>query len=181
MGGANSLLFTTELLYSIVACILLLVASPFNIVPLYLILFLQVLQKAIPLLQLESRADYKRSLASIYTTLCNMLARNSSRLEEATQYCREGVHTNQASFNAHNSLGVVLMHRGENQHAVQAFKKAVALNNTDTTPEFNLALAYLNMGQQGLAVQSLEKVLERDKDHLSARMHLQELRRKNVS
>ena len=140
----------------------------------------QVLQAAIPLLLREEGVTHRDTLASIYTTLCNMVARHSNRLEEATQYCEKAVNTSAGSFNAHNSLGAVLMHRGDNVQAIRAFKKAIALNTTDTTAEFNLALAYISMGQEDLAVQSLEKVLETDMNHSAARTHLQELRRKNI-
>ena len=140
----------------------------------------QVLQAAIPLLLKEEGVRHRDTLGSVYTTLCNMVARDSDRLEEATLYCEKAVNTSARSFNAHNSLGAVLMHRGDNAQAISAFKKAIALNTTDTIAEFNLALAYISTGQEDLAVQSLEKVLETDMNHRAARAHLHELRRKNI-
>lgn len=122
---------------------------------------------------------YRETLASIYTSLCNMMARNS-RLKEATLFCERAVNTSRDSFNAHNSLGAVLMHRGDSKQAIQAFKKAAALNRTSAIAEFNLALAYISTGQEALAVESLERVLETDTNHRPARTQLQELRRKNT-
>ena len=137
---------------------------------------LQVLRAAIPLLKNDSsKSDV---LTSIYNSLCNMISRNTSRLHTATQYCEMAVNLSAESATVHNTLGVVLMHRGENKEAIEAFKKAAALNRTNTMPEYNMALAYTNIGEHNLAIQSLQRVLAADSGHIAAKMQLQELQRR---
>lgn len=82
------------------------------------------------------------------------------------------------SANVHNSLGVVLMHSGENRNAIKSFKKAAALNKTSTMAEFNLALAYISTAEDELAMTTLQRVLAKDPSHVSAMVHLQELQRR---
>lgn len=135
-----------------------------------------MLHAAIPLLKNDSsKSDV---LTSVYNSLCNMIAQNTSRLHMATQYCEMAVNLSAESATVHNTLGVVLMHRGENRDAIKAFKKAAALNRTNTMPEYNMALAYTNMGEHNLAIKSLQRVLAADSSHVAAKMHLQELQRR---
>lgn len=119
-----------------------------------------------------------KCVASIYTTLCNIISTNSSRLMEATELCQRAVSSSSESSTAHNSLGAVLLHRGENSHAIKAFKRATALNRTNIMAEYNLALAYISTGEEKLAVQSLERVLQATNNYAPALAHLQELKRK---
>ncbi len=107
-----------------------------------------------------------------------MVAKNSTRLEEATLLCERAVDVSEESFVAHHSLGAVLMHRGRNRPAIRAFKRAAALNRNSTTAEFNLALAYASAGEEEMAVKTLENVLASDHTHTAARAHLQELKRR---
>lgn len=142
---------------------------------------LQVLREAIPLLRQEGGSANEDVLTSIYNSLCTMIAKNVSRLQEATQFCQEAVSMNAESANMHNSLGVVLMHSGKNSNAIKSFKRAAALNKTSTMAVFNLALAYINTGASDLAMQSLQRVLTIDSNHVSARLQLQELRNRKVT
>lgn len=136
-----------------------------------------MLRAAIPLLRED--ASKNDVLTSIYNSLCNMIAKNASRLHIATQFCERAVNLSAESATVHNTLGVVLMHRGENRDAIKAFKKAAALNRTSTMAEFNMALAYTNIGEDELAIRSLQRVLAADSNHVQAKIHLQELQRKN--
>lgn len=126
---------------------------------------------------LRSEED-KDKIANIYTALCNMIATNSSRLEEATEFCKRAIQTDQHLFSAHNSLGAVLVKKGESRSAIQSFKKAAALNRTSTAAEYNLALAYVSLGQDRMAVQTLEKVLAMERNHDPARRQLEEIRKR---
>lgn len=138
---------------------------------------LQVLHQAIPVL-LKEKAD-KDKMAGVYTTLCNMIAKNHSRLEEATEFCEKAINISTHSYTAHNSLGAVLIHRGDHKHAIRAFKRAISLDQTSTAAIFNLALAYINSGKDELAVEALEQVLTIDKNHTSAKIQLEWLKKKS--
>ena len=124
------------------------------------------------------RSHDRGKLAAIYTTLCNMIATNSSRLEEATEFCMKAVQTDQHLFTAHNSLGAVLLKRGESRSAIQSFKKAATLNKTSTTADYNLALVYASLGEDMLALQTLEKVLSVETSHDLARKQLEQIRKR---
>ena len=111
-----------------------------------------------------------------------MIARNASRLEEATLFCEKGVEVTSGSFVAHNSLGAVLMKSGKSRPAIRAFKRAAALNQTTgSTAEYNLALAYISAGERDLAVKTLEGILASDHTHSAARAHLQDLKSQRSS
>jgi Tfp pilus assembly protein PilF len=120
----------------------------------------------------------KDVLTSVYNSLCIMIAKNSSRLlHMATEFCERAIDLSAESATVHNTLGVVLMERGRNKNAIKAFKRAAALNQTNTMVNYNMALAYSNIGEAQLAMESLERVLAADSDHTPARVYLQELQK----
>lgn len=127
---------------------------------------------------LRGRSEKKAVLTSIYNSLCSTIARNDSRLREATGFCERAVALSADSANAHNSLGAVLMQQGRDGAAIEAFKRALALDKNSTSAGYNLALAYSNLGQEELAVKSLLRVLDSDPNHTLARMQLQQFQRK---
>ena len=135
----------------------------------------QVLLKAVPLL--VKNKDMRNVLASIYNSLCSMIARDNNRLEEAMVYCQKAGDTSAESSNIHNSLGAMFMQRGRNKDAINAFKKAAALNRSCTVAQYSLALLYINMGEDKLAMESLERVLSVDSTHSGARSQLDQLRK----
>ncbi len=137
---------------------------------------LQVLRQAIPLLIQgvdNGESKHKSVLASIYRSLCNTVAKATARLQEATQFCEKAVNLSADSSNAHNSLGAVLMQRGENREAIGAFKRALALDKSSTMAAYNLALVYITTGDDALAIQSLSRVLATDSSHGPAMEQLQ--------
>ena len=137
-----------------------------------------MLLKAIPVVLKENKTDVKENVARLYTSICNTIARNDSRLVEATEYCTKAVRTNQKLSAAHNSLGAVLLQRGNTERAIQEFKTAAALNHSNTNPDYNLAMIYMSLGEETQAMYSLERVLAIDKNHLPAKKQLEQLRKK---
>ena len=117
-------------------------------------------------------------LAGVYTALCDMIATNSSRLEEATTFCKRAVKADRHFSEAHNSLGAVQVKIGDTSSAILSFKKAAALNRKSTTAQYNLALVYVSLDQDMLAIQSLEKVLAVEKSNAPARRLLEEIIKK---
>ena len=137
---------------------------------------LQVLQKALPLLA-QGPVD-REEAASVYTGLCNLVATNSSRLQEAEKLCETATQIDQGHFKAHNSLGTVLVRAGKNWRAVETFKKAAALNRTSAVAEYNLALSYHALGKDKLALETLQKVLVMERGHPQAKRQLHYLKRR---
>jgi len=65
-------------------------------------------------------------------------------------------------FNGFNSLGYAFMERGELQRAADAFKDAINQHPKDKAGYFDLAAAYLKLGDKGLAVKQLRAAVKVD-------------------
>ena len=137
-------------------------------------LWLQVLTEAIQALKREEEPDPEK-MARIYSALCTMASRNSSRFDEALELCDKAVNTYNIS-SAHNSKGALLLKLGRNIDAKSAFEAAIRLDPQNANAHFNLALTFQHMGDTTKAIRRLEHVLTVDSSHHQARQVLSGLR-----
>jgi Flp pilus assembly protein TadD len=66
---------------------------------------------------------------------------------------------------AWNDQGIVLSKAGDNQGAIDAFRKAIEIKPTYSYPWNNLGLMYKEMGQIQLAIEASRKAVALDPDH----------------
>jgi tetratricopeptide (TPR) repeat protein len=67
-----------------------------------------------------------------------------------------------AVFNGFNSLGYAFLEKGEAQRAADAFKDAIHQHPEDKAGYFDLAHAYLRLGDRGLAIKQLRRAIKAD-------------------
>ena len=65
-------------------------------------------------------------------------------------------------FNGFNSLGYAFMEQGELQRAADAFKDAINQHPKDKAGYFDLAAAYLKLGDKALAIKQLRAAIKAD-------------------
>lgn len=73
---------------------------------------------------------------------------------------------------AHSNLGAAYVKLGRYEEAIREYRTAVEVDPTNATFLFNLALAYYKSAQIPSAAETFAAVLQRQRDHLNARLLL---------
>lgn len=73
---------------------------------------------------------------------------------------------------AHSNLGAAYVKLGRYEEAIKEYRTAVEVDPTNATFLFNLALAYYKSAQIPSAAETFAAVLQRQRDHLNARLLL---------
>lgn len=69
-------------------------------------------------------------------------------------------------YNGYNSLGYAFLDKGEKFKAINAFKQAIDNNHEDKAGYFDIAHAYLQLGETDLCIEYLEQAVEVDKSSI---------------
>ena len=67
-----------------------------------------------------------------------------------------------SAFNVYNALGYAWLEKGEQEHACDAFRKAIEQHPNDKAGYCDLAYAYLEAGKESLAITYFRKALNVD-------------------
>ena len=131
-------------------------------------------REAVLVLAKEEEPETEK-IAQIYTSLCGMVSDHASRLPEALRLCDLAVATQSNLPNIYNRRGAVLMKMIRHKEAKMAFEQALRLDPQNTSYMFNLALAYENLGDVAVAMDTLHRVLSIDPTHQLAKSELRKL------
>lgn len=123
----------------------------------------------------DERAVSKEKIARVYTTLGNIMAKNSSRMEEGLEFIGKGIEVYPKLAEAHNSRGSILHKLKRLPEAKASFEEAIELNPQYANAHFNWGLAVLHMGDRKRAEEGFKKTLAIDRNHLQAKSQLMSL------
>jgi len=104
------------------------------------------------------RARNARPTAMYYVDLSRAY-RELKKPAEAVRVARQGLAGLGEQYELYDALGVALGDGGEHEAAVEALRKAVALNPNDTNSNYNLAIALLAVRRLDEAVTALQRSL----------------------
>ena len=131
--------------------------------------------KRAAVLMIDERTVAREKVARVYVTLSNIIAKNSSRVEEALEFNRKGIEVYSQLPEAHNSRGSVLHQLNRFPEAKASFEEAIKLNSQYANAHFNWGLAVLHMGDRKSAEEGFRKALAIDRNHLQAKSQLASL------
>ena len=92
----------------------------------------------------------------------------NKRSHEAINILRQGLKGNENDAVIYNIIGAAYLNAEDIENSRQNFEKAISSNPKFFLPYFNLALLYLNTGSKEMAVKEYKKVLDIDKNNVTA-------------
>jgi tetratricopeptide (TPR) repeat protein len=119
-------------------------------------------------LQKAVKVDPDRVYPRIYLAQTHFHLRE---YQQAQELLESVIQQDQSSFQAYNYLGLIYSDRGETSKAVNAFKKAVAIQD-DVEAYQMLGYLYTREGLPKQAARALEKAIQMDPDHALTHLYL---------
>lgn len=109
----------------------------------------------------------QRQEALVHYQKASALASDDKPDEALAEY-RKALELNDQLYAAWNNMGQLLMAQGNYADAVGAYQIASGIEPTDPRPEYNIGLAYQQVGWAQDAYSHFEKSLERDPNYMPA-------------
>ena len=116
---------------------------------------------------------------NLFLNLGNLVARNSSRLEEADTLYRQAIAMRSDFIQAYINRGDVLLRMNKTHEALKIYQDALKIESNNADVHYNLAVVSLQLNKPGEGLQYLNKALEIDPNHpeslLNSAIIIQEL------
>jgi tetratricopeptide (TPR) repeat protein len=121
----------------------------------------------------EKQRPYSKEAVEHYNRAVELHLHNS--LPEAASEYLEAVKADGRLEEAWSNLGVLYFNRGKFKDALEAYKKAIALNSNRTLNFYGAGLTYKALGDKEHAIESWKKALSIDPKFRPAYKNLQDL------
>ncbi|XP_026467394.1 transmembrane and TPR repeat-containing protein CG4050-like [Ctenocephalides felis] len=119
---------------------------------------------------------------SVFLNLANLIAKNTTRLEEADLLYRQAISMRADYTQAYINRGDVLIRLNRTLEAQEVYERALLYDSSNPDIYYNLGVVFLEQGKAPQALAYLDKALEFDPDHeqalLNSAILLQELGKK---
>ena len=121
---------------------------------------------------------------NLFLNLGNLVARNSSRLEEADSLYRKAISMRSDYIQAYINRGDVLLRMNRSQEALSIYQEALKIDANNADVHYNLAVVALDQQKPELGLSYLNKALEINPEHpealLNSAIVIQELGLKSL-
>lgn len=118
---------------------------------------------------------------NVFLNLANLIAKNSTRLEEADMLYRQAISMRADYTQAYINRGDVLLKLNRTKEAQEVYERALFYDSNNPDIYYNLGVVFLEQGKASQALAYLDKALEFDPEHeqalLNSAILLQELGR----
>ena len=105
---------------------------------------------------------------NLFLNLGNLVARNSSRLEEADRLYKQAIAMRSDYIQAYINRGDVLLRMNRSQEALQIYQEALKFDANNADIHYNLAVVALEQQKPDLGMKYLDKALDIDPNHPEA-------------
>ena len=105
---------------------------------------------------------------NVFLNLATLIAKNSSRLEEADLLYRQAISMRSDYTQAYINRGDILLKLNRTKEAQEVYERALFYDNTNADVYYNLGVVLLEQGRTSQALAYLNKALEFDPDHAQA-------------
>ncbi|XP_057340182.1 protein O-mannosyl-transferase Tmtc3 [Microplitis mediator] len=121
---------------------------------------------------------------NVFVNLANLIAKNSTRLEEADLLYRQAISMRADYTQAYINRGDVLIKMNRTKEAQEVYERALFYDSNNPDIYYNLGVVFLEQGKASQALAYLDKALEFDPEHeqalLNSAILLQELGREEL-
>ena len=105
---------------------------------------------------------------NLFLNLGNLVARNSSRLEEADSLYRKAISMRSDYIQAYINRGDVLLRMNRSQEALNIYQEALKIDANNADVHYNLAVVALDQQKPELGMSHLDRALEINPNHPEA-------------
>ena len=105
---------------------------------------------------------------NVFLNLATLIAKNSSRLEEADLLYRQAISMRSDYTQAYINRGDILLKLNRTAEAQEVYERALFYDSTNADIYYNLGVVLLEQGRTNQALAYLNKALEYDPDHAQA-------------
>ena len=105
---------------------------------------------------------------NVFLNLATLIAKNSSRLEEADLLYRQAISMRSDYTQAYINRGDILLKLNRTKEAQEVYERALFYDNTNADVYYNLGVVLLEQGRTSQALAYLNKALEFEPDHAQA-------------
>ena len=112
--------------------------------------------------------DHDKMEMNVFLNLATLIAKNSSRLEEADLLYRQAISMRSDYTQAYINRGDILLKLNRTKEAQEVYERALFYDNTNADVYYNLGVVLLEQGRTSQALAYLNKALEFEPDHAQA-------------
>ncbi|XP_026684173.1 transmembrane and TPR repeat-containing protein 3-like, partial [Diaphorina citri] len=105
---------------------------------------------------------------NVFLNLANLIAKNSTRLEEADLLYRQAISMRADYTQAYINRGDVLLKLNRTKEAQEVYERALFYDSSNPDIYYNLGVVFLEQNKSSQALAYLDKALEFDPDHAQA-------------